>query len=122
MDRVVAVPSEPDFIFDGDFEQGVDGIRDAANQLSFHESDPIPIISGNVSFYNESKQGNAVVPSPVICAVGKIDDIAMAKTSQLFKDTLTLVRIGKRYEEFAQTQLEPYLSEYSSVAPQLRQN
>ena len=111
-------PEKPAVFFD--FEQGVDGIRDAANQLSFHESDPIPIISGNVSFYNESKQGNAVVPSPVICAVGKIDDIAMAKTSQLFKDTLTLVRIGKRYEEFAQTQLEPYLSKYSSVAPQVR--
>ncbi len=111
-------PEKPAVFFD--FEQGVDGIRDAANQLSFHKSDPIPIISGNVSFYNESKQGNAVVPSPVICAVGKIDDIAMAKTSQLFNDSLTLVRIGKRYEEFSETQLEPYLSEYSKVAPQVR--
>ncbi|RAP27356.1 phosphoribosylformylglycinamidine synthase subunit PurL [Candidatus Marinamargulisbacteria bacterium SCGC AG-333-B06] len=111
-------PEKPAVFFD--FEQGVAGIRDAAIQLSFHESDPIPIISGNVSFYNESKQGNAVVPSPVICAVGKINDIAAAKTSQLFKPNVDIMMIGKRYEEFAETQLQPYLSDYSNVAPQVR--
>jgi len=111
-------PEKPAVFFD--FEQGVDGIRDAANQLSFHKSDPIPIISGNVSFYNESKQGNAVVPSPVICSVGKIQDIKQAKTSQLFKPNLDLIMIGKRYEEFSQTQLEIFLSNYCNVAPQVR--
>jgi len=111
-------PEKPSVFFD--FEQGVDGIRDAATKLSFHNSDPIPIISGNVSFYNESKQGNAVVPSPVICAVGKMDSISSAKTSQLFNDDLTLILIGKRYSEFAETQLQPYLSEFSKVAPQVR--
>jgi len=103
-----------------DFEQGVLGIKEAAIALSFHEKDPIPIISGNVSFYNESTQGQAVVPSPVVCAIGKIDDAKRAKTAQCFTPNCDIVLVGKRYAEFSGTQLEPHLSKYDTVAPQVR--
>lgn len=111
-------PEKPEVFFD--FEQGVQGIRDAANILSFSEEEPIPIISGNVSFYNESKQGNAVVPSPVICVMGKVDDIRDIKTTQLFDEDLSLLLIGKRYAEFKGTQLEPYIDDHGDVSPQVR--
>tara|TARA_B100001989_G_C24503035_1_gene446023 strand:+ start:1 stop:852 length:852 start_codon:yes stop_codon:yes gene_type:complete len=102
-----------------DFEQGVQGIADAATKLSFN-SEPIPIISGNVSFYNESKSGNAVIPSPVVCAVGKLDNIEAVKTAQFFEKNLTIICIGKRYSEFASTQCEPFINQTDLVTPQVR--
>ena len=84
------------------------------------KEDPIPIISGNVSFYNESKQGNAVIPSPVICCCGRIDDYNDAKTTQVFEPNLDLILIGARYSEFGGTQLFPFLNNAENVAPQVR--
>ncbi len=111
-------PERPNVFFD--FEQGVQGIADAANALSIDAGEPVPIISGNVSFYNESKQGNAVVPSPVICAMGKVAHIKQARTMQVTEQGLDLILIGQRFEEYAATQVQPYIEEGATVAPQVR--
>ena len=92
-----------------DFQQAVQGISDAANGLSFIENEPIPIISGNVSFYNESKQGNAVVPSPVICCMGRMDDHQNVVYPYLKEAGLHLYLIGDRKPEFAGTQLSQWV-------------
>ncbi len=55
-------PTRPDIFFE--FEQSVLGMSEAMRELN------IPVISGNVSFYNESPQG-PVKPTPVVCIVGK---------------------------------------------------
>ncbi|HZR81973.1 MAG TPA: phosphoribosylformylglycinamidine synthase subunit PurL [Candidatus Binatia bacterium] len=47
------------------FQQAVNGIRDAC--LAFH----IPVVSGNVSFYNET-EGVAIPPTPTIAMVGLV--------------------------------------------------
>jgi phosphoribosylformylglycinamidine synthase len=111
-------PEKPSVFYD--FEQGVLGIKDAAEQLSMDEGDPVPIISGNVSFYNESKHGNAVTPSPVICCIGRVDDVSTVKTAQCFEVGLELFLIGKRYPEFAGTAVQPYIKEIDLLAPQVR--
>jgi phosphoribosylformylglycinamidine (FGAM) synthase-like enzyme len=49
------------------FDRAVKGIADAAEALG------TPVISGNVSFYNESDLGE-VPPTPLIGAVGVLDD------------------------------------------------
>lgn len=49
------------------FREAVRGIADAANALG------TPVISGNVSFYNESELGE-VLPTPIIGMMGVIDD------------------------------------------------
>jgi phosphoribosylformylglycinamidine synthase II len=49
------------------FREAVKGVADAADQMG------TPVISGNVSFYNESELGE-VLPTPVIGMVGIIDD------------------------------------------------
>lgn len=49
------------------FERAVRGIADAAEALG------TPVISGNVSFYNESESGE-VPPTPLIGAVGVLED------------------------------------------------
>lgn len=111
-------PEKPPVFFD--FQEGVRGIKEAAEALSMIDGDPVPIISGNVSFYNESKQGSAVVPSPVICCMGKVSDINLSKTMQCFDADLDLILVGERFSEFAGTQIESFLNKASTVAPQVR--
>ncbi len=111
-------PEKPDVFFD--FEEGVKGIADAANSLSFIPGEAIPVISGNVSFYNESKQGNAIVPSPVVVAVGRIDDYHNALTMQLRDPGEILILTGKRYSEFGASQVKEYIKNLNDVAPQVR--
>ncbi|MDA1354607.1 MAG: AIR synthase-related protein, partial [bacterium] len=84
-------PEIPNVLWD--FKEGLRGIKEAAEALSFIKGDPIPIISGNVSFYNESKSGNAVVASPVIVVVGKMSDYRQARTMQLRQTDSTLIHI-----------------------------
>ena len=52
----------------GQFVGAISGIGEAARALDF------PIVSGNVSFYNETN-GKAVQPTPAIGGVGLIDDL-----------------------------------------------
>ena len=59
-------PERPEIMWQ--FVRGIDGLRDAA--LAFD----IPVISGNVSFYNET-EGRAIPPTPTIAAVGILDDV-----------------------------------------------
>jgi phosphoribosylformylglycinamidine synthase len=62
-------PEKPDYM--GQFVGCLEGIGDAARALDF------PIVSGNVSLYNET-QGRGILPTPSIGGVGRIDDVAKA--------------------------------------------
>jgi phosphoribosylformylglycinamidine synthase subunit PurL len=111
-------PQKPDVFYD--FQEGVRGISDAAKSLGFIQGEAIPIISGNVSLYNESKTGNAIIPSPVILCAGKIEDISTMLTMKLNHSDETLILIGKRYPEFGGTQVASFLTHAEKVAPQVR--
>jgi len=58
-------PEKPEIMWQ--FEQAVQGIGDAC--LYFD----IPVVSGNVSLYNETK-GEAIFPTPTVAVVGLIED------------------------------------------------
>ena len=60
-------PERPEIM--GQFVDCVRGIGEAASALDF------PIVSGNVSLYNET-QGRGILPTPSIGGVGLIDDVA----------------------------------------------
>ena len=62
-------PEKPEVAFQ--LEQCIQGMRAACLALG------VPIISGNVSLYNETR-GEAVYPTPVIGSVGLVDDINLA--------------------------------------------
>ncbi|HHZ08204.1 MAG TPA: phosphoribosylformylglycinamidine synthase subunit PurL [Rhizobiales bacterium] len=58
-------PERPEIM--GQFARAVTGIGDACRALGF------PIVSGNVSLYNETN-GRGILPTPTIAGVGLIDD------------------------------------------------
>ena len=62
-------PEKPDIM--AQMAQSVLGMGDAARALD------TPVVSGNVSLYNET-DGRAILPGPVVGMVGTIDDIATA--------------------------------------------
>ena len=61
-------PEKPEQM--GDFVSCVNGIKEACNKLG-DNNHPVPIVAGNVSLYNESKNG-AIPASPMISAVGSV--------------------------------------------------
>jgi phosphoribosylformylglycinamidine synthase II len=81
-------PERPEIMWQ--FVRGVEGIRDAATALQ------TPVVSGNVSFYNET-EGHAIPPTPTIAMVGLIEDIASYKGSVFTQpgDAILIVRCGR---------------------------
>ena len=65
------------------FEQSVEGMAEACEALE------TPVVSGNVSFYNESF-GNAIYPTPVVGMLGVLDDVSRS-TDHTFKHEDDLV-------------------------------
>jgi len=111
-------PEKGDAFFE--FVEGVKGIADACNHLGFIPNEPLPVISGNVSLYNESKNGRAVIPSPVVVVIGRVDNYRDALTMQLVYPDHVLYLISKRYPEFGGTVIGTHLKLDRATAPQVR--
>ncbi len=80
-------PERPEIMWQ--FARGVEALRDAS--MAFRA----PVISGNVSFYNET-EGRAIPPTPAIAVVGVLEDVSRRVTSFLKAqgDIILLVRTG----------------------------
>ena len=78
-------PERPEIMWQ--FIRGIEGLRDAALALG------TPVVSGNVSFYNET-EGRAIPPTPTIAMLGLFTDVAR-QVGSLFRrpgDTILLLR------------------------------
>jgi phosphoribosylformylglycinamidine synthase subunit PurL len=82
-----------------EFTEGVRGISDAARKLHDDQGEPIPIISGNVSFYNQSTSGQAISPSPIVACFAVLEDWSKALTQEVKQPGSTLMLVGKRRRE-----------------------
>ncbi len=82
-------PERPEIM--GQFADAVEGIRQACLALDF------PVVSGNVSFYNETN-GKGVLPTPAIGAVGVTDDLSRTASLALKAEGQALVMIGETRE------------------------
>ncbi len=83
-------PEKPEQM--GEFAESVRGIADVSRALK------IPVIAGNVSLYNESKNG-AIPPSPIISCLGKLTNVNKAITQHLKQPNSLLVMVAKRNNE-----------------------
>jgi phosphoribosylformylglycinamidine synthase len=84
-----ANPQRPEIM--AQFVHALEGMGDACRALDF------PIVSGNVSLYNESKAtggGSAILPTPAIGGVGLIDDYAKMMTMPFKAEGDTIYLVG----------------------------
>lgn len=91
-------PEEPEQM--NEFVEAVRGIADAcyAVTLKNYPQNTLPVISGNVSFYNESQQG-PIPPSPMISCLGSMPDASKAITYDLKRPDSILILVGERKDE-----------------------
>lgn len=78
-------PEDPEVFWT--FRQAVAGIADACRALR------IPVVGGNVSFYNESPEG-PVLPTPVVAMVGLVRDISRTMTTAFKNAGDVIVLVG----------------------------
>jgi phosphoribosylformylglycinamidine synthase subunit PurL len=78
-------PERPEIM--GTFVKAIEGIGAACRALDF------PIVSGNVSLYNETF-GQAILPTPAIGGVGLIPDIAVMATLAFKTEGEAIVLVG----------------------------
>jgi phosphoribosylformylglycinamidine synthase II len=83
-------PERPDVMWE--FQQGIAGIRDACLALG------TPVVSGNVSFYNETDGAN-IPPTPTIAMVGLLDDVDTMVTPWWKAEGDVIVLLGRTREE-----------------------
>jgi len=93
-------PEKPEAFWE--FREGVKGLAESCKKLYLKgyeaQQQAVPIVSGNVSFYNESPQGS-VDPSPVVACVGIMKDFSKAITMDLKTAGDKLFLIGPRFDE-----------------------
>ena len=80
-------PERPEIMWQ--LVRGVEGLREAATAFE------TPVISGNVSLYNET-EGRAIPPTPTIAMVGVFEDVARHVTQHFKKpgDAILVVSTG----------------------------
>ena len=83
-----------------EFVESVRGVADACNAITLKDNPDhaTPIIAGNVSFYNESKNG-AIPPSPIVSCLGRLKDVNKTVPAHFQKSNSILVLIGERKNE-----------------------
>jgi phosphoribosylformylglycinamidine synthase II len=78
-------PERPEIM--AQFSSCIMGMAMACKKLDF------PVVSGNVSLYNETN-GKAILPTPVIGAIGVIDDLSQMVTNGFSEENESIVLIG----------------------------
>ena len=83
-------PEKPDRYWQ--FVEAIEGLSEACRFFG------IPVVSGNVSFYNENPQGT-IFPTPTIGMVGIIEDVEKVVSAGFREDDLIVVLLGETKEE-----------------------
>ncbi|MDD5382210.1 MAG: phosphoribosylformylglycinamidine synthase subunit PurL [Candidatus Margulisbacteria bacterium] len=95
------------------FKNCVMGIVDACKAFN------IPVVSGNVSFYNESPKG-AINPTPTIGMIGILPDVAKRCTQYFKDDGDVIILLGETKEELGGSEyLKVIHGKVAGQAPEL---
>ncbi|SLM48621.1 Phosphoribosylformylglycinamidine synthase 2 [Nitrospira japonica] len=83
-------PERPEIMWQ--FVLAIEGLKDACEFLQ------VPIVSGNVSFYNETN-GLSIYPTPMLGMVGLIEDADRAMTQWFKQDGDDIILLGSSRED-----------------------
>jgi phosphoribosylformylglycinamidine synthase len=99
-----------------EFSEGVRGIGDAcrALQLNAGAGHGIPVVSGNVSFYNQSETGDAIAPTPVVACAGRIETLQHTAGMGFKRCGSVVVLVGTLHDKLGGSEYERL---YGSVDP-----
>ncbi|HSE15422.1 MAG TPA: phosphoribosylformylglycinamidine synthase subunit PurL [Pyrinomonadaceae bacterium] len=85
-----ASPERPEVMWS--FSEVIDGMAEACRAFE------TPVVSGNVSFYNET-EGRGILPTPVIGMVGLIEDVRRVVTPGFKKDGDVIALLGTTQDD-----------------------
>lgn len=94
-----ASPERPEVMWS--FSEVVDGMAEACRALN------TPVVSGNVSFYNET-EGAGILPTPVIGMVGLVEDVRRVVQAGFKKEGDVIALLGETNDDLS-------ISEYAAV-------
>ena len=83
-------PERPDIMWQ--FVLAIEGLKDACEHFK------VPIVSGNVSFYNETN-GLSIYPTPMLGMVGLIESVEHTMTQWFKQDGDVIILLGKTKED-----------------------
>ena len=102
-------PNNPEVFWQ--MAESIDGISEACLALE------TPVISGNVSMYNQSKD-EAILPTPIIGMVGLIEHTKYVTPSHFQNNGDLVYLIGETFPEFGGSELQNIIAgKYSGKAP-----
>jgi phosphoribosylformylglycinamidine synthase len=101
-------PERPEIM--GEFAGAIEGMASACRALDF------PVVSGNVSFYNETN-GVAIPPTPGIGGVGLIADVRRVATLAFKPEDETVVLVGGESGHLGQSLYQEQVSGGFEGAP-----
>ncbi len=94
----------------GQFVETIDGMSQACSYLNF------PVVSGNVSFYNETNN-QSIIPTPTIGGVGLIKDLNKMITSNFKEIGSNIIIIGKTLGHLYQSEFFKEVLNYNEGYP-----
>lgn len=110
-------PEKPEQMWE--FVEGVRGVAEAAKALHVrgYDNAPLPIVSGNVSLYNQAQE-QAINPSAIIGCFGRLADVTSAITPDLIQPGNVICLVGERKNELGGSVLYDLFGTYGANVPQ----
>ena len=90
-----ASPERPEVMWS--FSEVIDGMAEACRALE------TPVVSGNVSFYNET-EGRGILPTPVIGMVGLIEDVRRVVSPGFKKEGDVIALLGTTQDDLSMSE------------------
>jgi phosphoribosylformylglycinamidine synthase len=103
-------PERPDIMWQ--FVLAIEGLRDACEYFK------VPIVSGNVSFYNETN-GLSIYPTPMLGMVGLIESVDQTMTQWFKQDGDAIILLGKTKEDLGGSEYLKVLHHREQGSPPL---
>ncbi|MBI2415847.1 MAG: phosphoribosylformylglycinamidine synthase subunit PurL [Candidatus Kerfeldbacteria bacterium] len=110
-------PEKPEQMWE--FVEGVRGIAAAAQAIHVKRYDnaPVPIVSGNVSLYNQSAEGS-INPSGIVACIGRLTDVTNAVTFDFIQPGNWIAMVGERKNELGGSVWYELSNTYGANVPQ----